>query len=332
MTVFDVLCLAYSNKMGGSCIAGLRLDGGGWIRPVAATKHGELYPAHYILQDGSCPRNFDILRIPFAGPQPSAHQPENWLIADEPWQLISRNGPAAFAPLIKKHLMNGAILLGSFSHRISSQRFETAPAVSSLCLIRPEGLRLKIENRSYNSHKVRAQFRLKGTSYLLSVTDPAWLPSFRSLSPGEYSAVACGIPPEPDLLFTVSLGDPWEDGCCYKLVAAILPVRFDAISRASNLASLSQSGDGIEQPIDSAEAARIIGALADGIDPYSNRSLSNGNPLSHPDTRKALRAAEAALLCSSAPVQQGKLPPQPRAHGRTMRSIRAGLTRLGLIE
>ena len=30
MPVFDILCLANSNKMRGSCIAGLRLDGGGW--------------------------------------------------------------------------------------------------------------------------------------------------------------------------------------------------------------------------------------------------------------------------------------------------------------
>src|SRR6266850_2762793 len=32
MPLVDLICLANSNKMGGRCIAGLRTDGGGWVR------------------------------------------------------------------------------------------------------------------------------------------------------------------------------------------------------------------------------------------------------------------------------------------------------------
>jgi len=70
VTSFNILCLANSNKMRGTCIAGLRVDGGGWIRPVARTTHGELYPVHYILDHGSCPQLFDLLRIHLTDPSP----------------------------------------------------------------------------------------------------------------------------------------------------------------------------------------------------------------------------------------------------------------------
>lgn len=181
MPVFDVLCLANSNKMRGSCIAGLRLDGKGWNRPVAPTPHGEVYPAHYILPDGSCPQIFDRLRISFLEPAALAHQPENWLIAGRPWELVSRGLTAESAALLESHLIDGPALFGDFSHKIPFQRFETEPAPSSLCVIRPVNLHWAIEQLPYNAHKASAQFQLAGTSYRLSVTDPAWLDAFRGL-------------------------------------------------------------------------------------------------------------------------------------------------------
>src|ERR1017187_5277705 len=207
MPVFDILCLANSNKMRGSCIAGLRLDGGGWIRPIAQTPHGELYPAHYILADGSCPQIFDRIRISFVERRASAHQPENWLIADLPWQLVSRGLSAESASLLESHLIDGPALLGNFSHKISFERFETEPAMSSLGLIRPGNLRWTIEHLPYNAHKVSAQFRLDGTSYRLPVTDPDRLDAFRALPPGEYPGAACGIAAGLKALLTVSLSD-----------------------------------------------------------------------------------------------------------------------------
>ncbi len=35
MPQFGIICLANSRKNGGHCVAGLRMDGGGWLRPSA---------------------------------------------------------------------------------------------------------------------------------------------------------------------------------------------------------------------------------------------------------------------------------------------------------
>lgn len=355
MPTFDILCLANSRKWRGSCIAGLRLDGGGWIRPVAKTPHGELYRAHYVLQDQSCPQVFDQIRISFVERSASAHQPENWLIADRPWQLVSRGLAAESAALLGSHLIKGPALFGDFSHKISGDRFGREPAMSSLCLIQPDNLRWRIENQPYNAHKASAQFRLAGTSYRLPVTDPAWLSAFRALPLGEQPLEACGIATGQKVLLTISLGDPWEDGYCYKLVAGILPIEPDPIAVPPEL---SKSLDPLNQPMDPREAARIIQALAGGTDPYTREPLSTGGPLSNPDTVKALRAAAGALRNGPTQKRPRELPAQAgtpwdpaeekilldefesgkamaaiaRSHGRTAGAIKARLIRLGKVD
>jgi hypothetical protein len=35
MPTFEMICLAKSSKRGGICIAGLKTDGSGWLRPVS---------------------------------------------------------------------------------------------------------------------------------------------------------------------------------------------------------------------------------------------------------------------------------------------------------
>ena len=56
----DLLCLANSRKDGGRCIAGVRLDDGGWLRPVGSGAHGALVPRDYLLPVGGEPRVLDI--------------------------------------------------------------------------------------------------------------------------------------------------------------------------------------------------------------------------------------------------------------------------------
>jgi hypothetical protein len=345
MPVFDLLCLANSNKLRGSCIAGLRMDGGGWIRPVARTTHGELYPAHYCLQDGSCPRLFDVIRISFERARPAPHQPEIWLIADEPWQLLRRAGREEVASLLEANLATGPALLGDYSHKISFDRFASEPAAASLALIQPANLSWVISQTPENAHKPRAKFQLGGTSYLLPVTDPVWLDAFRALPLGKHPLEACGIDPAMKTLLTISLGEPFEDGWCYKLVTAIVPVEPGLAPEP-------------EPPMDRAEAAWIIDALANGRDPYTGDPLPAEGPLSNPDTTKALRAASAALQRRLPRERVRELPekageawdPQEEemlvrefdagqsmksialTHGRTRGAIKARLIRLGRIQ
>jgi hypothetical protein len=230
--------------------------------------------------------------------------------------------------------------------------------MSSLGLIRPCNLRWTIEHLSYNAHKASALFRLGGTSYRLSVTDPALLDAFRALPPGEYPGTACGIAAGIEVLLAISLSDPWEDGYCYKLVAGILALGPDPIAVPPELPKPPERHDPPAHPIDPREAARIIQALAGGTDPYTGEPLPGDNPLSHPDTLKALQAAAAALRSGLPPKRPHELPHNAgkawdaaeeetlvrefeggetmaaiaRAHGRTPGAIKSRLICLGKID
>ena len=71
-------------------MAGLRVDGTGWVRPIAPnTDHGQLYGPHYRLNDGSPPEVLDVIRIDLASHRPQPGQPENWVMGEQPWALIS---------------------------------------------------------------------------------------------------------------------------------------------------------------------------------------------------------------------------------------------------
>jgi hypothetical protein len=356
MPVFDILCLANSVKLGGSCIAGLRLDGGGWVRPVAGTEHGQIYPIHCTLQDGSLPQLFDQIRISFVDRKATAHQPENWLIANQPWQLISRGLSPETARLLESNLDNGPALLGNFSHLISIDRFEKDPVSSSLCLIHPRNLRWRIKDCPGNSHKPFAQFRLDGSAYLLPVTDPIWIPAFREVPVGVHPVTACGIAENAKVLLTVSLGEPFDDGYCYKLVAGILQLEPDPIAEPPEFSDPSETFDPVGQPMNPRHAARIIRDLARGTDPYTGQPLTGDGPLSSPDVIRAFHAAAEAL--QNIPPRE-KLPELAqagkkwdaaedeilarrfdageaiaaiaRAHGRTRGSINSRLIRLGKI-
>jgi hypothetical protein len=49
MPTVEIICLANSRKHSGRCVAGLRTDGQGWIRPVGPSDNGTLFPWHYTL-------------------------------------------------------------------------------------------------------------------------------------------------------------------------------------------------------------------------------------------------------------------------------------------
>jgi hypothetical protein len=91
MALVDLICLANSNKMRGRCIAGLRADGGGWVRPIASdTDLGQLEFNHYRLGDGSEPQLLDLVRLDLNEHRPVAGQPENWSIGASSWTLEAR--------------------------------------------------------------------------------------------------------------------------------------------------------------------------------------------------------------------------------------------------
>src|SRR5687768_8614729 len=100
MPAVEMICLANSKKHGGRCVAGLRLDGQGWVRPVGVGKDGTLYPRQYRLTDGTSARVLDRLRVQLYAPHPKPHHPEDWYVSGAPWELLARPAPRDVIPLL----------------------------------------------------------------------------------------------------------------------------------------------------------------------------------------------------------------------------------------
>lgn len=224
MSTVDLICLANSNKWGGRCVAGLRSDGRGWVRPVAPdTTHGELYSQHLRLEDNSTPEVLDLLRVDLKCAKPSPSQPENWVIARKQWILISRPAGPELHMVLRGALVRGPRLLGSTGRCVSA--IAASDVSDSLALVIPLRFRCYIQRELGDRPQPRAIFELTGTSYDLPITDPAWtsriVRKLLPLEPRTYPQEAIGIPEQSLVLFTISLGEPFN-GYCYKLVAGII--------------------------------------------------------------------------------------------------------------
>src|SRR5712692_1082271 len=130
MPQVDIICLANSRKLGGRCVAGLRVDGLGWLRPVGALPDGTLYPPDYTLADGTEAALLDLVQIGIRARRPAPHQPENWVIGGTPWTLLSRpmgNNPV---PVLQNAIVRGPDLLRGFSDRVPYASFQAQPAAA----------------------------------------------------------------------------------------------------------------------------------------------------------------------------------------------------------
>lgn len=104
MPVFEIICLANSDKNGGRCIAGLKTDGSGWLRPVSTQSDGKLYPNNYILDTNREPELFDILEIECSHHRPAPHQPENWVITPRKWRFVNHPTLQKVSEILKPEL------------------------------------------------------------------------------------------------------------------------------------------------------------------------------------------------------------------------------------
>ncbi|WP_375474476.1 hypothetical protein [uncultured Nostoc sp.] len=240
MPTFEIICLAKSIKYGGTCIAGMKTDGSGWLRPVSNQKNGTLHPEHYTLDNGSEPKIFDIIRIPCVKPEPKCHQPENWLIKhNQLWENLGNptlnQARQLLNPEIKKQF-SSAELLGNLDKEISYEELNKSAAQSSLALVKPNQIKWQITRHNYqNEKKFRAIFLLVENLYNLPITDPIWIDKLKYLEEGIYSCEEVIQKLElkdfePDkFTLTISLGEPFqplgqEKEFCYKLVAAVINV------------------------------------------------------------------------------------------------------------
>ena len=217
-----MICLANSVKLGGRCVAGLRRDGAGWVRPVSSLPDGTLTSRHYLLDNRKPAGLLDVVRLSLNEPKPEVYQPENWVLEDTPWRLIGTLSTNQANTILCSALDNGPLLLGNASDRLSIDQLGDRPVSASLALIEPEDLSWEVTTNIKGHRQTRALFKFSGNWYCLAVTDPLWRVRLGGLALGTYSRNECQLTSSDKILFTVSLGKPMANGKCFKLVAGVI--------------------------------------------------------------------------------------------------------------
>ena len=222
MPSVDFLCLANSIKHGGRCVAGLLMDGTGWVRPVSALSDGTL-TREYLLEDRTEVALLDVVRVTVKEQSPRPHQPENWILADAPWRRLRTLTAREALPYVEPFLVRGPILLDSETDRIRYEELREDHATASLAAVEPQSIQWHITQSYRGTRQVRCYFNLGGRWYDLVVTDPVFKDKVGNLEYGQYERHrAAGISSDDRVFLTISLGEPFErDDCCYKLVAAV---------------------------------------------------------------------------------------------------------------
>ncbi len=214
--------MAHSKKYSQRCVAGLLLGSGKWIRPISREKHGELSPEQVKLSNDGAPQLFDVVSASLAQHVPVKNQPENWRIQNSPWKLVCRPAPAENSSLLKAALFRGSVLFGNTTDRVAYRTFDAAPSAESLVVAKPVQPNWIVKRTLTWKKQLRVKFHLGSVPYDLAVTDIPYDDMLKDMELGEYSSEQLGILNENTLYFTMSLGEPLDNGYCFKLVAAVL--------------------------------------------------------------------------------------------------------------
>lgn len=215
------ICLANSRKLAGRCVAGLRLDCDEWIRPVSEDSEGTLLRRHYVLDDGNEAALLDVIEVNVSERRPKPYQPENWVLENEQWKLMRRLNPKEAYMLLKISLVSGPDLFGNKGDRVPLVGLQDNPVPGSLVLIKPTDVSWHIAKSITGKRQTRALFSLNRAPYDLAITDTAWEQRLKNLDFGVHSRESAGVGLDDILLFTISLGGPFQ-GQCYKLIAGVI--------------------------------------------------------------------------------------------------------------
>ena len=221
--VVTIVCLANSRKPpSGRCIAGKEKAGGAygkWVRPVSVRPTHEISEEERRFEDGTSPRLLDVITIPIIAPTPAGHQTENVLIdAAYYWEKVGTATWADLGQMLDRPATlwtNGNSTFHGHNDRVGATA--VAQVRNSLLLIRPDGLRIRVSAESQfagpSRRRVRALFHHNGEYHGFVVTDPIVEQTLLARPDAEYTV--------PEAHLAVSLSEPYSDGDCFKLVAAL---------------------------------------------------------------------------------------------------------------
>ena len=218
-----IVCLANSRKTMGTCVAGkeiLETGPGPWVRPVSHRPKQELSLYERQYADGTDVSLLDVIGIRLQNHCPSSHQVENWLL--DPKRRWVRIGRITWKELFtledRPPLLwaNGSRTMFGSNDRVRLSKAKTLQG--SLYLLHLKKLKLHVFAPGVGFGKawlrVHAEFTYAGINYRMWVTDPVIEAAYPARGVGIYEIGECFV--------TLSLGEPHDDGYCYKLVAAVM--------------------------------------------------------------------------------------------------------------
>ncbi len=217
-----MVCLANSEKHGERCLAGVRVDTGGWLRPVSDDDGSGLLEIQYETASGHHPAPLDIISVKLDRQRPKYHQPENWVISGESWELIdtelSHQAELALNVALQRE---GAILCNTDS-KIPKHELKDIPVLQSLTLVSPSNPEFYVHEKDDGKDQPRTTFDFDGHEYDFPITDPRWRQRAQQDGRGSLPSAEM-VDDDKEILFTISLGEAHE-GNCYKIVAAVFAI------------------------------------------------------------------------------------------------------------
>jgi hypothetical protein len=230
MYLRKIICLANSKKPpSGRCVAGKEFDGkraGQWIRPVSVREGQEVSEDERRYENGRRAQLLDVINVPLIKHQPSGHQVENHVLADNYWDPRGKATWAQVNALIDPYAADFWRDGGSTRFGLNDKIGELIAASmrSSLKLIRPDSFSLVVQREDgYEGRpsrkRVRGRFDYHGRTYILSVTDPLVEDDYLARNEGAYQIGS--------VLLCISLASVWN-GYAFRLVASVItPALFE---------------------------------------------------------------------------------------------------------
>ncbi|SDR06387.1 dual OB domain-containing protein [Natronobacterium texcoconense] len=221
----EMVCLANSEKHGDRCVAGVRLDTGGWLRPVSDDTGAGLLESQYETVSGHHPEPLDTVRVKLDHQWPKYHQPENWVISSESWELIDTELHDRAILAINAALQREGTILHDTAHAIPKRELTNTPVFRSLTLISPTEPTFYVREKDDGTIQPRTAFEFDGHEYDLPITDPTWRQQARTAGVGSLPSEEI-VSDHEEILFTISLGEASDENkMCYKIVAAVFSLQ-----------------------------------------------------------------------------------------------------------
>lgn len=221
-SVKRIICLANSKKEGESCIAGIDIDTGKWVRPVCDSlypKDGRV-PKYICRVDGREPELLDILEIPLADTGNNFDfESENLSILKGEWKVV---GKAKVQDIIQ-YCDDGTILHNS-SKLVYLKYLQSLPLDKRKTLQLINVVSLSIKSRRTSRGGIQWLGTIVSSSGKklvdIPITDPVFVKKIES-----------GYQSNGNYLITMSLGMPYKpdnwDGDeepCWKLIAGVIEI------------------------------------------------------------------------------------------------------------